>query len=139
MEVNGPIDVAKDWLKSAELLKSVKRYEQSLYAMEMAAEIALKAVLLATNTEFPKVHDIRKAAMLFLSGNKKMPKQFTSNLDGHMKAFETLLRLRSFAGYGFESSIDPKELEQQAQTLLPKCKELVKGCEIAIIYIESKK
>ena len=139
MGVNSPVEVAKDWLKSAELLKGVKRYEQSLYAMEMASEIALKTVLLATKTEFPKVHDIRKAVMLFLSGNKKVPKQFANNLDSHMKTFETLLRLRSFAGYGFESSMDPKELEQQAQSLLPKCKELVKDCESAIIYIEGKK
>lgn len=139
MGINKPLDVAKDWLKSSELLKNAKRYEQSLYAMEMAAEIALKAVLLVSNTEFPKVHDIRKAVLLFLSGNKKVPKQFSANLDGHMKTFETLLRLRSSAGYGFESSIDPKELEQQAQFLLPKCKELVKDCKNAITYIESKK
>ena len=77
--------------------------------------------------------------LLFLSGNKSLPKQFTGSIDDYMKTFETLLRLRSFAGYGFESSIDQKELEQQAEVLLPKCKELVKGCETAIEHMDAKK
>ncbi len=134
-----PIDTAKDWLEVAEIASDAKKYEQSLYALEMSVEIAFKAVLMSVNVEAPKVHDIRRVLRTFLIGNKSMPKAFTKELDGYISTFEDLLRLRPFVGYGFENGAGKKMMEEQAKAMLPKCAKIVSACEDAIGHVQKKK
>jgi HEPN domain-containing protein len=137
MGVKEPIEVSKDWLKTADITFKIGRYEQTLYSLEMAAEIAFKAVLLSLNLEVPKVHDIRKIIRTFLAGNKKVPKEFSNDLDEYLSTFEVLLRMRSIVGYGFENYMEKGHLEEEAQKMLSKCSKLVKSSEGAISYIKN--
>ena len=132
MVVKPPIETAKDWLQTAELTLDAKKYEQSLYALEMSVEIAFKAVLLSVRVEAPKAHDIRKIVHTYLVGNKKMPKQFLGDLDDYISTFGTLLRLRPLVGYGFESDVEKGVLEDQAKELWAKCSKIVIACQGAI-------
>lgn len=131
-----PIDMAKDWLQTASLALDAKKYAQVAYSMEMAVEIALKAVLIAIHVEVPKVHDIRKTAKMFLTGNKAVPKSFLEGLDDILATFETLLRIMPIVGYGFESGATGNEIREQAEKLLPKCTRIVEECERAIRHAE---
>jgi len=137
--VKTPIETAKDWLDTAKITSNAGRYEQSLYALEISVEIALKAVLISVHVEVPKVHDIRKTVKTFLLGNKKIPKSFIDQLDDYSSTFATLLMLRSIVGYGFEGGIDSAEIERQAKILLPKCSDMIATCENAIKHIDGKK
>lgn len=133
--VNAPIETAKDWLQTAKITSDAGIYGQSIYALEMAVEIALKAVLLSVHVDVPKVHDVRKTVKTFIVGNKDVPKSFRDGLDHYMPIFETLLNLRAMVGYGFEGGAESKELEMQAKTLIPKCSEIILACEKAIKII----
>lgn len=132
MVVKRPIEVAGNWLQTAEVAFGAEKYEQSLYSLEMAVEIAFKAVLESVHVEVPKVHDTRRTIRTFLTGNKKMPKDFLEQLDDYLLIFEGLLRIRSMVGYGFESNMDKEQLAGEARKLLPKCAKIVSSCEKAI-------
>ena len=132
MVVKKTIEVARDWLQTAEAALGAEKYGQSLYSLEMAVEIAFKAVLESVHVEVPKVHDIRKVIMTFLAGNKKMPKDFLDQLEDYLLTFEGLLRIRSMVGYGFESNMDEAQLASKARKLIPKCSKIVSSCEDAI-------
>lgn len=135
MEIE-PIETAKDWLEMAELAMEAGKYAQTAYSLEMAVEIALKAVLIAVHVEVPKVHDIRKAAKMFLAGNRSLPKSFLEELDGFLATFETLLRLRPIVGYGFEAGAAKSDIKEQAERLLPKCAIVITECGKAVKHLE---
>lgn len=137
MEVK-PIDAAKDWLNLAELAMDAGKYAQAAYSLEMAVEIALKTVLIAIHVEVPKVHDIRKAAKMFLAGNRSLPKSFLGELDDFLATFETLLRLRPIVGYGFEAGAAKSDIKEQAEKLLPKCAIILAECEKAVKHVKKK-
>ena len=111
--VKTPMAVAKSWLRNANRNMGDREYELSLYSLEMAVEIAFKAVLISINIDPPKVHDIRDTIRISLNGNKKISKQFSEGLDGYLSTFGELLSLRSMAGYGFEVGIESAELRKQ--------------------------
>lgn len=138
MGIEDPIKTAKDWLQMAEMAVEANKYAQATYSMEMATEIALKAVLIAVRVEVPKVHDIRKAARMFLAGNKSLPRPFVEGLDGYLATFETLLRLRPIVGYGFETGTNKQYLKEQAEELLPKCSNILAECEKAIRHAKGR-
>lgn len=137
--VKKAIETAKDWLETADITLSAKRYEQSIYSLEMSVEIALKAVLIELNVDVPKVHDIRNVAVTFLRGNSKVPKQFLLDLGGFLTDFDTLLRLRSAVGYGFETGFDASKLKKIADELYSKGERIVEACEEAIEFIGRKR
>lgn len=130
--VRTPIETAKGWLKTAEVAFDAGIYEQSLYALEMSVEIALKAVLIATHVEVPKVHDITDVVRTFLVHNKKLPKEFADNIPDYLSTFKSLVEIRPFVGYGFENKNERIWFDKQAQELMPKCTKIVKSCENAI-------
>ncbi len=136
MAIKRPIEAAEDWLQTAEAALKAEKYDQSLYSLEMAVEIAFKAVLNSVHVEVPKIHDIRKSIRVFLAGNKKMPEDFLSQLDDYLAIFESLLRMRSAVGYGFETSMDDKQLANEAKALLPKCSKIISSCRGAINKVE---
>ncbi len=132
------IETAYDWLETAKITLKAKRYEQSIYSLEMSVEIALKAVLIELGVEVPKVHDIRYVAGSTLRGNSRVPKQFLKDLNGFLSDFDTLLRLRSATGYGFETGFDSPRLEKIARELFSKGERTVEACEESIKFIKKK-
>ncbi|EQD78786.1 HEPN domain protein, partial [mine drainage metagenome] len=132
------IETSKNWYETARMAASAGIYSQALYSLEMSVEIALKAVLISIHVEVPKVHDIRKVVRMYLVGNISVPQTFLSKLDVFLEVFDTLLRMRSMVGYGFEGTIDPEELRNQVDILLPQCSELVDECARALGHIEQK-
>lgn len=132
MEVETAIENAKDWLKTAEVAAGAGKYPQALYSLEMAVEIAFKAVLISIHVEMPKVHDTRKTVRVFLAGNKSIPKSFSERLDDFLVTFETLLKIRSLVGYGLETSAGKNEIKDLAVHFLPKCAQIINECEKAI-------
>ena len=126
------IEVARDWLVTAEISSKAKMYEQSLYAMEMSVEIAFKAVLLSFKHDAPKVHDISEIAREYLAGNRKLPKEFLEGLEGYLNTFNVLLGFRPIVGYGFEERFEKWDFSVEARRLLPECTKIVSACEGAI-------
>lgn len=126
------IEAARDWLATAEMSSKSKRYEQSLYAMEMSVEIAFKAVLLSLKLEVPKVHDISEIAREYLAGNRKLPKEFLEGLEDYLNTFNVLLGFRPIVGYGFEETFGKWDFSTEARKLLPECTKIVSACEGAI-------
>jgi HEPN domain-containing protein len=135
--VKAPIAVAESWLRNANRNLSDKEYELSIYSLEMAVEIAFKAVLISINIDPPKVHDIRDTIRISLDGNKKISKQFSEMLDGYLSTFGELLSLRPMAGYGFEGNIESAELRKQNESLIPKCSRIVQACENEVKRLRS--
>ena len=138
MAIERAIETSRNWYETARITTAAGIYSQAFYSLEMSAEIALKAVLISLHVEVPKVHDIRKIARMYLAGNKSVPQTFLGKLDEILEIFESLLRMRSMIGYGFEGILDKEDLRKQLDILLPQCSDLVEQCEIAIQYLERK-
>lgn len=130
--VKTAIDVARSWLRSAEVNFEAEEYEQSLYSMEMSVEIAFKAVLTAVNVEVPKVHDIADLAMAYLGANKKLPADLINGLESYLTTFNLLLDFRPIVGYGFEEKFRNKDFKTWAKELLPESKRIVSACAKAV-------
>ncbi|MCL4336169.1 MAG: HEPN domain-containing protein [Candidatus Thermoplasmatota archaeon] len=138
MEVENAISSAKDWLEAARVTAEAKVYSQALYSMEMAVEIAFKAVLIAMHVEVPKVHDVRRAVRIYLRGNKLISQSFLADLENYLATYETLLRIRPIVGYGFEKGISKDEMRNQVSSLFPLCSRIIDECEKAIESIERR-
>ncbi len=134
-----PMESAKWWLSSAELNMKAKIYAPALYSMEMAVEIAFKAVLISVHVDVQKVHDIRKIIGMFLVGNNALPRSFSEEIDEFLKTFERLLEMRSGVGYGFEGKVTMEGIKRQAEELFPKCAKIVLECEKAVDHLNRKK
>jgi HEPN domain-containing protein len=139
MAVKTPIESAEEWLDMADLALSKKLYEQSLYAMEMASEIALKGVLMAIKISVPKTHNIGDTVRTYLYGNQKLSQEFLEHLPTFLEDFKTLLELRPAVGYGFESRLSHDELASKAIMLMPRCTKLVKECAAETVRVIKKK
>ncbi|MHB1708590.1 MAG: HEPN domain-containing protein [Thermoplasmataceae archaeon] len=138
MAVERAMETSKNWYETARIAASAGIYSQALYSLEMSVEIALKAVLISLHVEVPKAHDIRKVVRVYIAGNKSLPHTFLNKLDNILEVFESLLRMRSMVGYGFEGVLDKEELQKQVNVMLPQCSDLVDECEKAIQHIDKK-
>jgi HEPN domain-containing protein len=134
--VTTAIEAAKDWLKSAELNLNAGMPAQSLYSLEMAVEIAFKAVLISLDIEVPKVHDIEKTIRAHIAVDGRMPKWFLDELEDYLSTFGTLLELRMPAGYVFEQGFKKEGIEQEAKMLIPKCRKILQSCEKVVKAID---
>jgi HEPN domain-containing protein len=136
--VKTAIEVAMDWLATAEMSLKDKRYEQSLYSMEMSVEIAFKAVLISLKHEVPKVHDISEIAREYLAGNQKLPEGFLGGLEDYLSTFNILLGFRPIVGYGFGEKFEKWDFSAEAKRLLPECTKIVSACDGAIKSVSKK-
>lgn len=139
MAIENAIETSKNWYETARLAASGGIYSQALYSLEMSVEIAFKAVLISVHVDVPKVHDIRRVIRMHLTGNNLLPKTFLEGLEGFLDTFETLLRMRSMVGYGFEGILDKEQMLKQFETLLSPSGNLISECEMAIRDIEVNK
>lgn len=95
---------AEEWFKSATLNKQAGNHSKSVYALEMAVEIALKAILILSGKDYPKRHDVFDLLEeTILSSPGKFSEEFREKLPEVRRTFRVLLSSRAASGYGFDS------------------------------------
>ena len=122
----GAIESAEAWLRTAEITRKNEDYDISAYSLEMSLEITLKAVLIALNVNYPKVHDMTIALRKQLKSNKKISVEDANRFNEYMFILSDLIRLRPIGGYFFDDTNDKaseKELENLVSKYTPKVKE----------------
>ncbi len=135
-EAKSAIKDAKEWLKSARLMKENGLYGKAVYALEMSLEIAMKAVLIATHKDFPKKHDISDLLEdAVLIDKKKFPNKFVDELDEMKSVFSDLLRLRNIGGYSFRSGSAEGLLKKEAADKIDSVEKFVDLCEKAVDHL----
>ncbi len=129
---------AKRWLSSAKRVAGDGNYDAAVYSLEMAVEIAMKAVLISLGIESPKVHNIRGAMQQAVMESRRIPKDFKDRVPEMFSTFNALLDLRAVGGYIFETRTGLGELEKRYAELEPDSADTVKRCERAVAAVSGK-
>lgn len=132
------IDNARVWLDTAEITMKGKIYTTALYSMEMAVEIALKALLMEFGINVPKLHNVTNSLKaVFEERRSALPKEFRDKEAFVLDTYNDLLEIRTLVGYIFEmnASID---VEEKAKKYIKASKEVVDLCDLAIRHINKK-
>ena len=134
------IESARFWIASAHATLKISVYTTAMYSAEMAAEIALKGVLVALGMDIPKAHDIvplMKAS--FEEKRTLLPKEFLEKERFMFTTLKMLVDLRPLVGYAHEGNIDEKKIRTEAPEYVKKAEEIVELCGKAIAHINKKK
>ncbi len=126
------IESAKRWLRSAELNAKAGNYDSALYSLEMANEIAFKAVLITLGVDAPKTHNISDVFAKSVSADKKASKIFEGRMDAAIDTFRSLLELRSISGYIYETRYDVRALKGKYNSYAKPVEDIVGTCEKAV-------
>lgn len=132
------IDNAKVWLDTADVTMKGRIYTTALYSMEMAVEIALKALLMEFGINVPKLHNVTNTLKaLFEEKRSALPKEFRDKETLILDTYTELLEIRPLVGYIFEmnASID---VEEKAKKYIKASKEVVDLCELAIKHVRKR-
>lgn len=129
------LDDADRWFDVAIISGKAGTYNIGLYSLEMALEIAMKAVLINLDVNYPKVHDIMPTFLSAVSENKgRLPKEFIDKEDLIMKTFRELLKRRGPAGYTFSSDIKISDLQGDFKKYSRITRELIDLCVKAVKF-----
>lgn len=132
------IGTARMWLGSAEASMNSKIYPTAIYGMEMAVEIALKAVLMAFNANVPKLHNVMSVLHIVFDENRNaLPKTFIEKEALIFDTYNDLLEERPLVGYTFETNAKTASVDK-AREYMKRAKEVVDLCELAVRYIGKK-
>lgn len=123
------IESAGRWMKAAELNAGVGNYDSALYSLEMSAEIALKAVLLALRIDIPKTHNIADVFLQSVGEDKRASNAFGPNVGRMIETFRTLLELRSVSGYIYETRYNMGALKAKYESNIDDVVEIVDSCK----------
>ena len=118
---------AKRWLQGARRALEDGRWDDVVYASQMAVEHSAKGVLLAFGIEFPKVHDVSPALRL-LPSRGRLPEWFASQLEELAEDVLELARLRAIASYGYEMGVDENYFKEYAPEALKKAEKHYTAC-----------
>ncbi|MEM3893700.1 MAG: HEPN domain-containing protein, partial [Thermofilum sp.] len=118
---------AKRWLQGARRALEDGRWDDVVYASQMAVEHSAKGVLIAFGVEFPKVHDVSPVLRL-LPSRRELPRWFTSQLEELAEDASELARLRAIASYGYEMGADESYLKDYAPEALRKAEKHYTAC-----------
>ncbi len=94
----------------------------------MAAEQALKAVLIYYGIDYPKEHDVSDA-LLQIKGREDLPSWFKEQIESMAEAIAELADQRGLAGYGFEQGITAEYFQKYAPQALAKAERICANCE----------
>ncbi len=130
-KVNAALESSDTWLGSAKSNFRDTHYSVALYSLEMAAEIALKAVLLSVNVNVPKVHDVSSLVIKYSEENKKL-NVIKENEKFIRDVFLDLLTNRNSAGYMFEYRKSEEEFKKLVIEYLPKTERFIEICKKAV-------
>ncbi len=129
---------AERWLGASQTEAGDGNYDIALYGLEMAVEIALKAVMLSLGADVPKIHDIRDAVAKAVKGDGRVPEEFVASLDEITIMFKRLLDLRQVSGYTFEAEGELRKLEAEYNGIAAPAKKAVSACEKAVHSVSGK-
>lgn len=126
------IDRAERWLRGAKAALTDRRWDDVVYAAQMAVEQSAKAVLFALGIDFPKEHDVSEVFTSLVT-REDLPSDFRSRVPSISATVKELAEQRGLAGYGFEQGITvnhfkdyaPKAL-RAARGVYATCKKLLK-------------
>ena len=119
---------ASRWLQGAKRAREDGRWDDVVYSSEMAAEQALKAVLIFYGMDYPKEHDVSDA-ILQIRGREGLPSWFREQIEGMAEAIAELADQRGLAGYGFEQGITAEYFRKYAPQALAKAERIHANCE----------
>lgn len=128
---------AEQWFKSATLNKQAENFSKCVYSMEMAVEIALKAILILSGRDFPKRHDVFDMLEETVLGNPgKFSKEFIEKLPEIRRTFRVLLSSRAASGYGFDSQGKEEDFRNIVEHYYSASEQILLICKA---QLESKK
>lgn len=119
---------ARRWLRGAEVALSDGRWDDVVYAAQMAVEQSAKAVLFALGVDFPREHDVSEV-FVALSERGDLPADFREAVPRMCVAIRELAEQRGLAGYGFEQGIDAEYFKAYAPEALQMALEVHSACE----------
>jgi len=122
------IERAWRWLQTAEEAFAGKRWDDVVYAAQMAVEQSSKAVLFALGIDFPREHDVSEVFGK-LAGREDLPEWFRKSVSGICSAIRELAKQRGLAGYGFEQEITVDFFKDFAPEALREAREVHAACK----------
>lgn len=126
------METASIWLDTAEAAMRSKIYATALYSMEMAVEIALKAVLMELGVNVPKLHNIMNVLEAVLDEkHSAISKEFIEKESFILSTYNDLLEIRPIVGYTFETGVSINT-EEKAKKYMSAAKEVVGLCRLAV-------
>jgi len=122
------IERAERWLRGAKAAFVEKRWDDVVYAAQMAVEQSTKAVLFALGIDFPKEHDVSEV-FTGLTTRDDLPSDFRALVPPISAAIKELAEQRGLAGYGFEQGVTADYFEGYAPKTLQMAKETHTACK----------
>lgn len=119
---------ASRWLQGARRAYEDGRWDDVVYNAEMAAEQALKAILIFFGIDYPKEHDVSDA-ILQLVEKEGIPVWFKEQLETMAESISELSDQRGLAGYGFEQGITAEYFKDYAPQALAKAENTFSNCD----------
>lgn len=116
------------WLQGARRALEDARWDDVVFASQMAVELSSKSVMLAFGVEFPKQHDV-SGVFRELSLRKGIPPWFSSMIDKLADNITQLAEVRSLAGYAYEEKIDREYFKDYARTACDSAKHHLNACK----------
>ena len=124
------IEEAKSWLKSGILNQEGRNYSKSVYALEMALEIALKSVVASSGRDVPRRHDIvPPLEEIILSKPKIFSTEFKNAFISIKPVFMELLIVRQARAYSYETSIKEEDFMTIFEQNYQPVKNMIETCE----------
>jgi HEPN domain-containing protein len=120
---------AKRWLASAKANAAARNYDTALYSLEMAVEIALKALLFSLGADVPKTHFIGDFVMQIVKEDKHIPNELSGSINNIIETFNALVTLRSVSGYIFETRTLVHELKDKYDKYFKEAEKIITLCE----------
>ncbi|MGC8514662.1 MAG: HEPN domain-containing protein [Thermoplasmata archaeon] len=134
------IEESLSWLKSADLNKKGQNYSKCIYDLQMALEMAVKAILLAVGVDSPKKHNVNDLLEIAVNERKSLfSEQFKSALPEIVASLRRLLYLRSASAYGFEKSIGQTDFESISNEMYEPIADYVSICSEEVKRINNRK
>jgi HEPN domain-containing protein len=124
------IEDAREWFDSARLNLGAGNFSKSVYALEMAVEIAMKAILIASARDYPKRHDVYDLLEEAVMSNPgKFSLKFKSSLPAIKSCFRALLNFRTASGYGFDTHAKTDDFREVADRYYSRVEEILNLCQ----------
>ena len=134
------IEESLSWLRSADLNKKGQNYSKCVYDLQMALEIAVKAILFAVGVDSPKKHNLNDLLEIAVNERKNLfSDQFKRALPGMVASLRRLLYLRSVSAYGFEKSISPTDFESISNEMYQPTADYISLCSEEVERINHRK
>lgn len=130
------IERAERWLRGARVALTDRRWDDVVYASQMAVEQSTKAVLFALGIDFPREHDVSEV-FINLATRQDLPGEFRDRVPSICSAIKELAEQRGLAGYGFEQGITVEHFKDYAPKALRAAKEVHAACKKLLTIFKS--